>query len=676
MLSGTITTEIIPYCLRLTDNSFIANTNFTIADSKFTFAELREENITSEQLLSWLATIDQAELYQMFLNTGRNLPSSLEGEIAFYNCTPPWFGPYCRVAFDPPEGALVGSSDRFYTNPLRSFELGYLTCYEHLHCDRWFPCLDWRHICDRKADCFDGSDELNCWQLEMNECAANEYRCHNGQCIPKEFFRDNPSYPDCMDQTDEFREAGAYICPHSPTFECESYVCRPDEGFSCRDGLCEFDSPIETHFCRIEIDKYLIDDLCSMTIGCCMGIQDSSREHECVQLCPNGICPKTNCPPLYQFPAYPILYGHVRFLYESKVRSWSNYEIALPDYVCYDENRCSDFLSPTIRLNNLTCRPLSQIGLKNEIRYAKMNLFLKDLKNLFRRCLITLDEKDHCNSSTMYQCLNSSKCISLSRLLDRIQDCPFNDDETFNNSCSLNDHQYRVRCSINGTIQCLSSFTCPEDRKLFIPTWEDQHAEKILVIDEQIFFSMICDGIERFSPLLINGKNETDETECENWPCNNPYTRCDGNWQCENGIDELKCPPDICLESGHKCIYPNNTRKISCIPMNRINDGIVDCLGGTDERNFCRRKYPDSDDANKRFRCWNDTECIQLEDVCALNKECKYGDDESLCLKRGPCMRPFDKRTDFERFICSLNDQTKQTNIYLRLSSMPNYSSI
>ena len=68
------------------------------------------------------------------------------------------------------------------------------TCYTHLKCNRGpFPsCLDWTEICDGKIDCLDGGfDEEHCWQLEINECKDNEYRCKNGQCIPKSFYQDD-----------------------------------------------------------------------------------------------------------------------------------------------------------------------------------------------------------------------------------------------------------------------------------------------------------------------------------------------------------------------------------------------------------------------------------------------------------------------------------------------------
>ncbi|CAF4331322.1 unnamed protein product, partial [Rotaria magnacalcarata] len=43
------------------------------------------------------------------------------------------------------------------------------------------------------------------YQLEINECADNEYRYHNGQCIPMKYFHDSSLNPDCLDRTDEPR---------------------------------------------------------------------------------------------------------------------------------------------------------------------------------------------------------------------------------------------------------------------------------------------------------------------------------------------------------------------------------------------------------------------------------------------------------------------------------------
>ncbi|CAF4819330.1 unnamed protein product, partial [Rotaria sp. Silwood2] len=86
-------------------------------------------------------------------------------------------------------------------------------------------CLDWTEICDGKVDCLDGGlDEQNCWQLEVNDCEDNEYRCTNGQCIPYTFFLDEEAMPDCLDGTDEIRYLYSELYRFSdkePTFACE-----------------------------------------------------------------------------------------------------------------------------------------------------------------------------------------------------------------------------------------------------------------------------------------------------------------------------------------------------------------------------------------------------------------------------------------------------------------------
>ena len=70
--------------------------------------------------------------------------------------------------------------------------------------------------------------------------------------------------------------------------------------------------------------------------------------------------------PLTQFPTIPVLFGHVRFLYNTTVVSQLDIELSLPpDYVCYDEQLC-DFLTPTFRNGNYTCRYGYQMGFWTE----------------------------------------------------------------------------------------------------------------------------------------------------------------------------------------------------------------------------------------------------------------------------------------------------------------------
>ncbi|CAF5075575.1 unnamed protein product, partial [Rotaria sp. Silwood1] len=71
------------------------------------------------------------------------------------------------------------------------------------------------------------------------------------------------------------------------------------------------------------------------------------------------------------------------------------------------------------------------------------------------------------------------------------------------------------------------------------PKGEDETTENIYGIQQPTLFSNICRSPRSVSPA--NGI-ETYNTNCGWWPCNNPYTYCDIDWDCLNGIDELNCP--------------------------------------------------------------------------------------------------------------------------------------
>jgi hypothetical protein len=120
--------------------------------------------------------------------------------------------------------------DNFYYQ--NKYKLDTLTCYMHLQCYRGpaGACLDWSEVCDGKIDCLDGGrDEEYCWQLEINECEEDEYRCANGQCIPFTFFRDDHLIPDCLDGSDEVSNnvySNDDDCSiTTPIFGCEDVTC-------------------------------------------------------------------------------------------------------------------------------------------------------------------------------------------------------------------------------------------------------------------------------------------------------------------------------------------------------------------------------------------------------------------------------------------------------------------
>ena len=77
--------ENLFYCLSESPSQFHINIDETI--SKFTFDELKQKNISVEQLFDWSASIDLIENYQIYLN---NISLTFVNQT-FYNCSLPRF---------------------------------------------------------------------------------------------------------------------------------------------------------------------------------------------------------------------------------------------------------------------------------------------------------------------------------------------------------------------------------------------------------------------------------------------------------------------------------------------------------------------------------------------------------------------------------------------------------
>lgn len=191
--------QIVPYCIRSASIEPFPLAPATIEGTLHSFEELRQGQIRSEQLYSWSAPIDLAECYQLYLDN--HIESSCPH--VFYNCTRPWFGELCQYRFEE-DGSLADYVKFSFLskNPQAEdlLQVTNLSCYVYLRC-RVGPapmCLDWRDICDGKIDCLgDNIDERDCVELEKHICSDDEFQCHNGQCIPIEFFADDSANPDC-----------------------------------------------------------------------------------------------------------------------------------------------------------------------------------------------------------------------------------------------------------------------------------------------------------------------------------------------------------------------------------------------------------------------------------------------------------------------------------------------
>jgi hypothetical protein len=687
--------QIMSYCMSELPSKFNIEKNEFF--SKFTFAELSKQNITSQQLYLWSAPIDLIEHYQFYLNQLSTTNDSSLSTKTFYNCTMPRFGPMCQYQLHYhylDQSSLNDIVRDFY----RTYEYKptTFTCYKHLKCNRGPSpsCLDWSEICDGKVDCLDGGfDEEHCWQLAINQCKGDEYRYHNGQCIPQSFYKDRGSFTDCVDSSDE---------PYS--YASVSIVCGKYEepSFSCEDVSCYYDENW-TSSCVEERENLLrnimysskdssVSENCWSAFQCLINFRDSDYS-SCNEPCEYNACIKivqNACPDILYFPNVPVLFGNIYFIYRKSDLHYWNSSSNVPFYICYDTSQYDDFFIniTKISFNNTICidsEPIVSLLFIGSYPVKRLHsLIISHLYVSLRKYhLIFNYTSEMCNRSNMYQCARSFKCIPIHRLMDFLNDCPHMDDE---NIAAMNPDQIEYLKTTH--------FKC-QTSDLYIPqsfvgngncdcpfsgnVWCDDEDEDLIYLQTNIVFQHICDGFIDLLPILITGRNETDETECEQWQCNNIYTRSNNLWNCPNGADEIgsvSYPTLNCSSKQHLCVSPN-TNQFICLPIEKANDGNVDCLGATDEPTLCGTKMQSSSQSifiyQDDFYCMNQSSqsCIGYTKLCNGHNDCEHGDDEQFCtinqtnqLDFGICMQFSGKfSSDVEQFLCNYRAPSRKWKI-------------
>ena len=636
--------QVVYYCMNdlLPTNNNIEDNNFS---TKLTFEDLAKQNIASDQLFFWSIPIDIIERYEIYLTKDVSL-----GKEMIYNCTWPRFGPQCQ--YDLPYyhdsnlslAAMIASFR--YTVDYKQTKF---TCYIHLECDRGTTtttvCLDWSEICDGKIHCLNnGLDEKDCWKLEVNECENDEFRCLNGQCIPKIFYRDQSSIDDCMDGSDErniYRTTDTYPCYNEqPSFGLDDIVCKLGPFTSS----CVKSRSIAIMESIYLNKNYFQSENCWLAYKHLWGFADSTK------FCEGNTCKDIidkECADMIYFPS-AIGLNDIYFGFNKTTLNTIDYDSFYQKqfYICSNNvsyDRHFYFTNRFPILNNMTCFDFHFYCIKNGgwgfgfIYWHCFRLLVHDLGRFYTNSDYT-DEM--CNRTNMYQCENSEKCISLYRLHDGPADCPDEDDRTIDasNSHHIMEYfqKYYFQCQTpNNTFIHLNYYrdgycNCKEIEYELC----DDEIIPVKYLKRNITFQHICDGFEDIKPIVIDGRSETDETECENWPCVNFNTYCDGTWNCPKGADEVACNSSTilnCSENSHLCFSPT-TYEFICVPIEKVNDGYADCVGGTDEHFRCLREGF-TDGFQNQFSCFrlNTDHCVMNMFLCDGEQNCPNGDDEKFC---------------------------------------------
>ena len=655
VVDGYSSPEIIPFCLSEPASKWhIEKTNM---DSISTFAQLNQKKITSEQLYSWSAPIDVIERYQFYLNqlSVENQSLEMEKEV-FYNCTSSTFGSQCEYKLDIPNivPSMHDNIYEYYRQQFYSFSSIPMTCYVYLKCDRGLTsvCLDWTEICDGKVDCSDGIDEQHCSPLTTNVCQDNEYRCDNGQCIPSAMWGNDLLCLDRSDQpipyhTDDFITS-------IPSFKNEDEICswrKRTKGIS-HDIIGHFTSSCkDVRHQKIEQAMFLTASTANLSNDCLLAFQCYGKLSTinspslCLNFCQHDKCLEiieNTCTNMFFYPTVSIVFGHIYFAYTKQyIISSSTMDCILPEYICYNEQMCSGFPSniTLLHFQERTCHRREDVALSfNSDTIEPYIDFIGFVYSKFGHCNQIINAKSNiCNNSFTYQCENSSKCIPISYIGDGIRDCDYEDDEkqiTVDKVCSLK--------NIKTFYKCANENKCIHRQRLKDDTCDCQETQSGFCDDEkqlfteypqQINYLGICDSSISSEPILIDGQIHTDETECEQWPCNNRQTRCNYAWDCPNGADELDCytsPPINCSSNQHVCVSPH-TNDFMCLPIEKINDNVTDCLGDIDESAMC----PQSTYLGRQMFIYckqgNDGICWTRENLCIFHPDCDNKNIDKYC---------------------------------------------
>jgi hypothetical protein len=161
------------------------------------------------------------------------------------------------------------------------------------------------------------------------------------------------------------------------------------------------------------------------------------------------------------------------------------------------------------------------------------------------------------------------------------------------------------------------------------PLGEDENWPYTQNFSKLVLFPDLCNREPNVNLNVLKG-DDTDETDCDRWPCDNPYTHCDQRWNCRNGADELNCPDTKCCLNEHEC--KNSQLEFSyCIPLTHLYEKYLNpCNDSFILHQFYF--YNGTNNMTENYLSWNNSKCILFEKLCRIDHHLQTSLAEDVCL--------------------------------------------